>query len=55
MFDFRGAAQNRELLAHLGVTHVLNTAEGKRSGTVDTSQVNQNFVLESFFYNNNIL
>ena len=35
----RGAAQNRCYLSKLGVTHVLNTAEGKRNGTVDTNQV----------------
>eukprot|EP00092_Neocalanus_flemingeri_P005601 GFUD01006033.1.p1 GENE.GFUD01006033.1~~GFUD01006033.1.p1 ORF type:complete len:167 (-),score=34.17 GFUD01006033.1:71-571(-) len=34
----KGAAQNRCYLSRLGVTHVLNTAEGKRNGTVDTSQ-----------------
>ena len=37
----RLAASNRYYLCKLGVTHVLNAAEGKRekNGTVDTSQV----------------
>lgn len=34
----KGAARNTFYLKRLGVTHVLNTAEGKRDGTVDTSQ-----------------
>lgn len=37
---FRGAAKNTFYLKKAGVTHVLNTAEGTRSGLVDT---NQNF------------
>jgi len=36
----RGAAKNAFYLKKIGVTHVLNTAEGKRSGLVDT---NENF------------
>lgn len=36
----RGAAKNTFYLKKAGVTHVLNTAEGTRSGLVDT---NQNF------------
>ena len=39
-FCFRGAAKNTFYLKKLGVTHVLNTAEGTRVGLVDT---NQNF------------
>jgi hypothetical protein len=35
----RGAAKNTFYLKKVGVTHVLNTAEGQRQGTVDTSQV----------------
>ena len=37
----RGAARNASYLRRLGVTHVLNTAEGNeriRNGTVNTSQ-----------------
>jgi len=34
----RGAAINKFYLKKLGVTHVLNTAEGKRSGLVDTNE-----------------
>ena len=34
----RGAAKNAFYLKKIGVTHVLNTAEGKRSGLVDTNQ-----------------
>ena len=37
---FRGAAKNTFYLKKVGVTHVLNTAEGTRVGLVDT---NQNF------------
>jgi len=36
----RGAAKNTFYLKKIGVTHVLNTAEGNRTGLVDT---NQNF------------
>ena len=36
---FRGAACNRYYLNKLGVTHVLNAAEGQRNGTVDTDKV----------------
>ena len=39
-FYFRGAAKNTFYLKKIGVTHVLNTAEGNRTGQVDT---NQNF------------
>ena len=35
--DFRGAAKNTFYLKKIGVTHVLNTAEGTRVGFVDTS------------------
>lgn len=34
----KGAARNTFYLKRLGVTHVLNTAEGQRHGTVDTCQ-----------------
>jgi predicted enzyme related to lactoylglutathione lyase len=34
----KGAAKNTFYLKKVGVTHVLNTAEGQRNGTVDTSQ-----------------
>lgn len=34
----RGAAINAFYLKKIGVTHVLNTAEGKRSGLVDTNE-----------------
>jgi len=34
----KGAACNRFYLCKLGVTHVLNAAEGQRNGTVDTSK-----------------
>lgn len=34
----KGAAKNTFYLKKVGVTHVLNTAEGQRQGTVDTSQ-----------------
>ena len=37
---YRGAAKNTFYLKKIGVTHVLNTAEGTRVGLVDT---NQNF------------
>ena len=39
-FLYRGAAKNTFYLKKIGVTHVLNTAEGTRMGLVDT---NQNF------------
>lgn len=36
----RSAANNRFYLCKLGITHVLNAAEGKKNnGTVDTCQV----------------
>ena len=35
---FRGAAKNAFYLKKIGVTHVLNTAEGKRTGLVDTNE-----------------
>jgi len=35
---FRGAAKNTFYLKKIGVTHVLNTAEGTRVGLVDTNQ-----------------
>ena len=35
---FRSAARNTFYLKKVGVTHVLNTAEGQTSGTVDTNQ-----------------
>jgi len=34
----QGAAKNTFYLKKVGVTHVLNTAEGQRNGTVDTNQ-----------------
>jgi len=34
----RGAAKNAFFLKKIGVTHVLNTAEGKRTGMVDTNE-----------------
>lgn len=34
----RGAAKNTFYLKKVGVTHVLNTAEGQQSGTVDTNE-----------------
>ncbi|XP_059078384.1 dual specificity protein phosphatase 3-like isoform X4 [Tigriopus californicus] len=34
----KGAARNTFYLKKVGVTHVLNTAEGSRMGTVDTNQ-----------------
>ena len=37
VFNFRGAAKNTFYLKKVGVTHVLNTAEGSRQGTVDTN------------------
>ena len=37
---YRGAAKNTFYLKKIGVTHVLNTAEGTRVGLVDT---NKNF------------
>ena len=40
---FRGAARNTFYLKRLGVTHVLNTAEGNRNGTVNTNQVSFQF------------
>ena len=36
--SFRGAAKNTFYLKKVGVSHVLNTAEGETSGTVDTSE-----------------
>ena len=38
-FCCRGAAYNRFYLHKLGVTHVLNAAEGNKNGTVDTNKV----------------
>ena len=38
-FLSRSAARNTFYLKKVGVSHVLNTAEGQTSGTVDTSQV----------------
>ena len=35
---FRGAAKNAFYLKKIGVTHVLNTAEGKKVGLVDTNE-----------------
>jgi len=34
----QGAAKNTFYLKKVGVTHVLNTAEGQQSGTVDTNE-----------------
>ena len=39
MIWLRGAARNTFYLKRLGVTHVLNTAEGNRNGKVNTNQV----------------
>ena len=36
---YRGAAKNTFYLKKVGVTHVLNTAEGQRQATVDTNAV----------------
>ncbi len=38
MSSFSAAARNTFYLKKVGVTHVLNTAEGTRFGSVDTSQ-----------------
>lgn len=35
---FSGAARDRTSLTQLGITHVLNTAEGNRFGSVNTNQ-----------------
>ena len=35
---FRSAAKNAFYLTKIGVTHVLNTAEGKKVGLVDTNE-----------------
>ena len=35
---YRAAAKNTFYLKNVGVTHVLNTAEGQQSGTVDTNE-----------------
>ena len=35
---FRGAAKNTFYLKKIGVTHVLNTAQGTRSGCVDVDK-----------------
>ena len=43
----RSAARDPALLTRLGVTHVLNTAEGWQAGTVNTSQ--------QFYSNTNIV
>ena len=45
----RGAACNRYYLSKLGVTHVLNAAEGQRNGTVDTDKVREKMVGEDEF------
>ena len=37
-YHSRGAARNAFYLKKIGVTHVLNTAEGKRIGLVDTNE-----------------
>ena len=39
VYNCRGAACNRYYLCKLGVTHVLNAAEGHSNGTVDTDKV----------------
>ena len=39
IYHYRTAARNTVYLTKLGVTHVLNTAEGFMKGTVNTSQV----------------
>ena len=49
----RSAARNTFYLKKVGVTHVLNTAEGQTSGTVDTSQVGVRFI-ERLIYNYSI-
>lgn len=35
---FRATAKNKKYLKMLGITHVLNSAEGKRFGFVDTDE-----------------
>lgn len=35
-FNFSAAARNKQYLRMMGITHVLNTAEGSRFGQVDT-------------------
>jgi len=34
--NFRGAARNKQYLQRIGVTHVLNCAEGRMAGQVNT-------------------
>lgn len=36
MLFSRGAAKNKEYLKKMGITHVLNTAQGSKFATVDT-------------------
>jgi len=35
---FSGAAKNKQYLRRIGITHILNTAEGNKSGMVNTSK-----------------
>jgi hypothetical protein len=37
-FIFSGAAKNKQYLRKIGITHVLNTAEGNKFGMVNTSK-----------------
>ena len=37
MKSFSGAAKNKEYLKMVGITHVLNTAQGNKFATVDTN------------------
>lgn len=35
-FPFSASAKNKQFLRYMGITHVLNAAEGSRFGQVDT-------------------
>lgn len=35
---FSGAAKNRQYLRRIGITHILNTAEGNKVGMVNTNK-----------------
>ena len=52
-FFSRSAARNTFYLKKVGVSHVLNTAEGQTSGTVDTNQASrESDVINSKLINN---
>ena len=38
VFIFSGAAKNKQYLRRIGITHILNTAEGNQFGMVNTSK-----------------